>query len=330
MLVRLNELPAPPAGRRGWPWTEESEALPRTPTEGAEWPRISVVTPSYNQGEYLEETIRSVLLQGYPNLEYIVIDGGSQDGSVDIIRRYGPWLEDWVSERDSGQCEAINKGWARAHGEVHAYLNSDDIFSANALGFVGRHFAAHPESDFLVGGAGAIAENSDWIRVAKVLTSLEETDLLYRWMALPQLSCFWRAWLYEELGGLREDLHYALDREFFLRFWFHGVRPHLAAGQILACERKHDSQKSLNEEAMFREYLPIVRKYFRENRGGEYRNFLSLFIYHQIRRIRRYGFQVVFHLQPTSAEKYSFLYLWGRLTGLMGFTHREPSQETSG
>lgn len=129
----LSDLPAPPPGRAGWPWTEESPQLPDTMPDGSPWPRISIVTPSYNQRDFIQETLRSVLLQGYPNLEYGVIDGGSTDGSVEIIRRYAPWLAYWVSERDGGQSAAINKGWARATGDVLAYLNSDDLYEPGAL-----------------------------------------------------------------------------------------------------------------------------------------------------------------------------------------------------
>src|SRR5688500_15239715 len=105
----IEELPAPPAGRAGWPWTVASAGAPERMSDGASWPRFTIITPSLNQAEFLEETLRSVLLQGYPDLEFMVLDGGSTDGSREIVEKYQRWLSFWVSEQDGGQSDAINK-----------------------------------------------------------------------------------------------------------------------------------------------------------------------------------------------------------------------------
>src|ERR1043166_2255932 len=113
---RLKDLPDPLPNKAGWPWTEESNPPNNGTPVGPEWPCVTLVTPSFNQGEFIEETIRSVLLQGYPNLEYLVLDGGSTDNSVEIIKKYSPWLSYWVSETDAGQSDAVNRGLKRASG----------------------------------------------------------------------------------------------------------------------------------------------------------------------------------------------------------------------
>lgn len=134
--------PTSPYGKTGWPWTEGSDLLPDRMPDGSDWPKISIVTPSFNQAQYLEETIRSVLMQGYPNLEYMIIDGGSTDGSIEIIKKYEPWLAYWVSEPDCGQSHAINKGWKRSGGDLLAWLNSDDFLARNALETVAIQYSA--------------------------------------------------------------------------------------------------------------------------------------------------------------------------------------------
>jgi cellulose synthase/poly-beta-1,6-N-acetylglucosamine synthase-like glycosyltransferase len=129
----LAMLPPPPPGKTGWPWTEESTRLPDDPGTAASWPRVTIVTPSFNQGQFIEETIRSILLQGYPDLEYFVLDGGSTDGTVAILERYAEWIDFWVSEPDGGQSAAINRGLRMGSGASATWINSDDMLCRNAL-----------------------------------------------------------------------------------------------------------------------------------------------------------------------------------------------------
>jgi len=136
----ISELPPPPPGVHGWPWTEGSLPVADARPDGSPWPRISIVTPSYNQGYFIEETLRSVLLQGYPSLEFMVLDGGSVDGTVEIIRKYAPWLAYWASEPDDGQTSAIRKGLHRSSGEIFQWINSDDVLLPGTLGKVGSNF----------------------------------------------------------------------------------------------------------------------------------------------------------------------------------------------
>jgi glycosyltransferase involved in cell wall biosynthesis len=130
---RLSDLPPPPQGKHGWPWTEVSTPLSPLIANDRPWPRITIVTPSFNQARFLEQTLRSVLLQGYPNLEYLVLDGGSTDDSVEIIKKYSSWIDFWVSERDGGQSAAINRGLSMGSGEFATWINSDDMLYQNAL-----------------------------------------------------------------------------------------------------------------------------------------------------------------------------------------------------
>src|SRR5262245_45129905 len=129
----LNDLPPPPRGCTGWPWTEESTGLADCAADATPWPRITIITPSFNQRLFVEATIRSVLLQGYDNLEYLVLDGGSTDGSVDIIRKYARWVDYWVSEPDGGQSAAINRGLKMGSGVFATWINSDDMLCKNAI-----------------------------------------------------------------------------------------------------------------------------------------------------------------------------------------------------
>jgi len=244
----LKDLPPPPQGKGGWPWTEEAPQLPDSMPNGQPWPRITIITPSYNQGEFIEETIRSVLLQGYPNLEYIVIDGGSTDGSVEIIKKYEAWLTYWVSEPDHGQSHAINKGFEHTHGEILAWINSDDLYAPGAFRKMGQAVKD-------IRGSGSSWEG--WF-IGECLywnTGTDEKDplipeappedpvKLLRWRC-PQRSSFWSKSCWDRVGPLSEDLHFAFDTEFFLRLAFSGYRPILLP-EVLAMARIHPQCKTV-------------------------------------------------------------------------------------
>lgn len=213
----LNELPPPPPGKTGWPWTEESPQLPDKMPNGKAWPRISIVTPSYNQGQFIEETIRSVLLQGYPELEYIIMDGGSTDGSVEVIKKYRTWLAHWVSENDNGQSSAINAGFRAASGDVFSWLNSDDAYFPGALATVGRRFAGFTQPSVLVGSGDVIGADGRFLREIRVPPLDRETIASgEKWFL--QQSCFWSDACWREVGGVDEELHLLMDRDLWIRF----------------------------------------------------------------------------------------------------------------
>lgn len=183
---------------------------------GRTWPRVSIITPSFNQAVYLEQTIQSVLSQDYPNLEYIIIDGGSNDGSVDIIRRYANKLAYWVSRKDNGQAEAINEGFERATGQYIAWLNSDDLYLPGCIHKAVEVFEANPVAGLVYGQVEVINETGTRIGAFRPFT-YHFDDLLALRIIIPQQAAFFRADLLRQIGFLRTDLHYALDHELFIR-----------------------------------------------------------------------------------------------------------------
>jgi len=211
----LSAFPSPPPGKNGWPWAKKEGQLPETMPDGSAWPRVSVVTPSYNQGIFIEETMRSVLLQGYPNLEYIVIDGGSTDQSVELIKRYEPWLAYWVSEPDRGQSHAINKGFRRASGDIIAYLNSDDLYLPGSIRQAVQFLSQDEEVGIVYGDCRVIDKESQTIFLGRG----RDFDLFVElcWNFVQQPSVFMRRKILDLVGYLDEELHYAMDVDYWLR-----------------------------------------------------------------------------------------------------------------
>ena len=200
-----------------WPWINTSESLPETMPDGSPWPKISIVTPSYNQAQYLEETIRSVLMQNYPNLEYIIIDGGSTDGSVGIIKKYEPWLTYWVSEKDKGQADAINKGFKHCTGQIGAWINSDDLYLPNAFNEVisayKKSSSKHP--GVISGITKVTDENLNLIYIYEGKDF--SIDNLIKLCIIPQASTFFTLDVFNHLNGLNDNYELAFDYHFWLR-----------------------------------------------------------------------------------------------------------------
>jgi glycosyltransferase involved in cell wall biosynthesis len=178
-------------------------------------PKISIVTPSWNQGSFLEETIQSVLGQNYANLEYQIIDGGSNDNSIEVIKKYASQLTHWLSEKDNGQAHAINKGFARVTGDIVTWLNSDDQLTSGTLEKVAYYFLQYPDVMMIHGRTILFGDNRP-----DIIRGAENRDLANKYLAgmpFSQPSAFFRRRVLEEQGYLNETLHYGLDYDLFIR-----------------------------------------------------------------------------------------------------------------
>jgi glycosyltransferase involved in cell wall biosynthesis len=221
-------------------------------------PLVSIVTPSYNQASFLEETIQSVLTQDYAPLEYIIVDGGSTDGSREIIQRYAERLAWWVSEPDAGQTDAINKGFARAQGEILAWLNSDDTYLPGAIAAAVAYLQEHPEAGMVYGDANLVDEHGQII--GKFPAAQTDYRRLRRgYVHIPQQAAFFRAALWRQVGPLDPTFFFAMDYDLWVRLARLSVLHYLP--QVWANFRLHGGGKSVTaDERCWPEMLRVHQR----------------------------------------------------------------------
>ncbi|QHT70548.1 glycosyltransferase [Rhodocytophaga rosea] len=218
----------------------------------AVYPKITIITPSYNQGQYLEQTIQSVLSQSYPNLEYIIVDGGSTDHSVEIIKKYEKHLAYWISEKDQGQSHAINKGLQKASGDIINWLNSDDFYEPQALHTIAAAF--ENPSVLVVCGRGRLFRNLNETAYYSNGTDVYSGNVAKTigWARIDQPETFFKASVIQTIGPLDTRLHYLMDRDWWIKFLFtYGLKGIVKTPEILVNFRLHDTSKTVSQGQQF-------------------------------------------------------------------------------
>lgn len=267
----------------------------------AEFPLVSIITPSYQQAAFLEQTLRSVLEQDYPNIEYLVADGGSTDGSVEIIRRYANRLAWWVSEKDHGQGEAINKGFARAKGKYIAWVNSDDFYQPGAIRAAVSELEAHPDVGMVFGDVQVVDRNE------KVLNHLHYGDWglpeLMTFHIIGQPAVFMRREVLEKAGYLDETYHFMLDHQLWLRMGLQaGIR---YVPQLWAGAHYHEDCKNLAQASEFGQEAYRIVDWMRH--APEFADLASSLLPYMLAGAERIN---AFYLLDAKEYRQSFLSYW--------------------
>jgi glycosyltransferase involved in cell wall biosynthesis len=277
-LPTLNELPPPPLGKTGWPWTENIHS-PYGDTKGSPLPKVTIVTPSFNQGWSIEGTIRSVLFQGYPNLEYIIMDGGSTDETIEIIKKYERWVSYWVSEPDCGQADAIAKGFGRATGDIIAWINSDDWYLSGAFFSASNAFLVDKDLGMIYGDCKIYDRDGAF---AQLMTVPEfDSDLLKFTDYIRQPASFFRRSAYEKIGGLDIRLNWCMDWDLWLRF--SKLIQIRKVDYTFAAARIYKENKSLSGDQ--RRYAELLHLFFK---NGIYNSAVLFFILEYLARSLRF------------------------------------------
>lgn len=226
-----------------------------------EYPLVSIVTPSLNQGRFIEETILSIKNQSYPNIEHIIVDGGSTDNTLDIIKKYvGSYNMQWISEPDEGQSDAINKGWRISKGEIIAYLNSDDTYMPWAVDTAVKFLIEHPDVAMVYGDCNIIDDRSVVVGQCRT-TEFDLGKMLCGLHGIPQPATFLRISVIDKIGYLNTNLHYAMDYDYWIRI---GLKLKICSiPQVIANFRMYSGSKSVSEkEKILDDLLYILNKFF--------------------------------------------------------------------
>lgn len=225
-------------------------------------PKISIVMPSFNQAAYIERSILSVINQNYPNLQFIIIDGGSTDGTVEIIRKYEDYLDFWVSESDNGQSDALNKGFTKAVGDVYGWLNSDDLYLPNAFFYAIKAFTEHSDN-FVVFGDWLSIDEGDAVLDLNHAFDFSVNHFKYEGFHLNAQSMFWRSNVHREFGGFNVDLYNTMDYQMILEFGIKfGHEKFSRIPRVLGAFRRYEGQKTAGfTDRVLREHREIAAHY---------------------------------------------------------------------
>lgn len=292
----------PNSEKTTWPWSTDIPDFPERMPDGKIWPKISIITPSYNQGQFIEATIRSILLQGYPNLEYFVIDGGSKDNTVDILTKYDKFITKWVSEPDNGQTHAINKGIKYATGEIVAYLNSDDLYLPDSLKTAALYLTSHPDVTMVYGNILHIDKSGDIIE--RVENDDFDYDRLLSWILyIPQPATFIRGTVIKEIGLFDENLNLGMDHDYWVRIGLNHTIKHIH--EYLACARMYPEIKSKSRYLDYiDEHTYILNKLFSDETATRKISSKKSQYYSSINYFAARGH--IFQWKPIKGVKYLF------------------------
>ncbi len=307
----------PLANKTDWPWDVEIPQFPPTMQNGFPWPKISIITPSFNQAEFIEVTIRSVIRQGYPNLEYIIIDGGSTDGSVKIIKKYEEYLTYWVSESDRGQAHAINKGLLRITGDIFGWINSDDMLLPGSLSIIGRNHQSQ-ENKILLGDVINYyqGQNKSKINSQKNVSLGNMLNPFKTKMSWHQPGVFVPTKFLKSNFLLDEKLRYYFDYDWMIRLL--KINKVYYLNEVIAIFRFHKKSKTVNEKFLWLTELETVLKRYWDLISNEEKNQIEaniefikaanhLGIKQWNRKIAHNHLKKSFHIYPKIIFSFKFL-----------------------